>query len=210
MSGRRPLANARLAVFVLSLLAAVAAQAGHGLMNSFGDVEWLPDPGTTPDQLTYPLDRIGERAELALAESGEEALSLCLEFAREKLAEISAMVRAGEGQAAAAATAHYRGYLDRAAAAVEASPGTELSALRHRYVNALLEHVYIMSIDYMDMPLKIRESALAPLFATAMAHFKAQRAALSKGEKDALFFKEEEIRWSLEMAKRADEQGIKN
>ena len=40
--------------------------AGHGFMNSFEDVEWLPEPGTTPDQIGYRLDNWHEQASLAI------------------------------------------------------------------------------------------------------------------------------------------------
>lgn len=202
--------NSGLWVLAACLAACAAAQAGHGFMNSFGDIEWLPEPGTTPDDFAYSFDRIGERAELALAGSSAESLALCLEFAREKLAEISAMVKADDAQAAAVAVAHYRDYVERAAAAVAALPPAQLAEHRARYINALLEHVYIMSVDYVDMPLGIRQRSLSPLFEAAMRQFEAQRAALSKDEREALFFKEEEIRWSLEMTQQADEQKIVN
>lgn len=200
----------RLAAFIIGAFMTIAVHAGHGFMNAFADVEWLPDPGYTPDQAVYPLDRMGEQTELALVDSGDDAMARCLEFAREKLAEASAMIKAGDADSASLAVRLYDDYIGRAAASVEVEPVLEVSRRRQRYVNALLEHVYIMSVDYLDMPLGIRRTALSPLFATAMQHFEAQRAMLSKGEQDALFFKEEEIRWSLEMTDRADEQGITN
>ena len=39
-------------------LGVVPAQAGHGLMNAFSDIAWLPDPGRTPDQADYALDAL--------------------------------------------------------------------------------------------------------------------------------------------------------
>ena len=76
----------------MCMCVAVTGNAGHGLMNTFGDVEWLPDPGATPDQFGYAVDGIRERFELAFAGSIDAELALCLEFAREKLAETSAMI----------------------------------------------------------------------------------------------------------------------
>ncbi|MCZ6666339.1 MAG: DUF5667 domain-containing protein [Gammaproteobacteria bacterium] len=201
--------KAELLAFVVSLLAITASHAGHGLMNSFADVEWLPDPGVTPDQITYLFDRIDESTELQFAASPDTEIALCLEFAREKLAETSAMIKALNADAASLAMQLYSDYVERVSAIIE-GPQTSLTAeRRHRFINALLEHVYIMSVDYLDMPLEIR-TRLSPLFATAMRHYEAQSALLSKGEKDAFFFKEEEIRWSLEMTQQADKQRITN
>ena len=188
---------------------AVAGYAGHGLMNSFGDVEWLPDPGLTPDQFSYPVDRIRERLELEWAGSGDEEMALYLEFAREKLSESSAMVKALNADAAAVSIDAYREYIERAAATVEDGPADAAPGIRHRFISALLEHVYIMSVDYLDMPLGIRKM-LSPVFTTAMNHYNLQSAKLPKREKNALFFKEDEVHWSLEMIQQADAQRITN
>jgi hypothetical protein len=201
--------KAGVAALVSCMLAVTASHAGHGLMNSFADVEWLPEAGYTPNQLIYALDQIGESAELRLADSADEKISLYLEFAREKLAEISAMIKAHDADAASRAMRRYREYIESASAIVANENASRANANRHRFINALLEHVYIMSVDYLDMPLGIR-TGLAPLFAAVMRHFEVQSGQLPKGEKDALFFKEEEIRWSLEMAQQADKQGITN
>ena len=191
------------------MLAAMSAHAGHGLMNSFGDVEWLPDPGATPDQIAYPVDRLRERLALELAGSTGEEMTLCLKFAREKLAETSAMVKAGDSDAAAVAIEAYDAYIERAAAVVEGKPEGRLGTRRHQFVTALLEHVYIMSVDYLDMPLGIR-TVVSTVFTTAMAHYNLTSAKLPKREKEALFFKEDEVQWSLEMMRQADLQHITN
>ena len=201
--------KARLSAFVLGMLAITASHAGHGLMNSFADVEWLPDPGVTPDQIVYLFDRIEESAELQFAASPDAEIALCLEFAREKLAETSTMIKAHDADAASFAMGLYGDYVERASAIVGGAQVSRAAERRHRFINALLEHVYIMSVDYLDMPLEIR-TRLSPLFATAMRHYDAQSALLPKGEKDALFFKEDEIRWSLEMTQQADKQRITN
>ena len=201
--------SARMLAFVACMLGLGVGHAGHGLMNSFGDVEWLPDPGTTPDRLAYPLDRISERIELRLAASTDEELALCLAFAREKLAEASAMIKAVDVDAAVVAIDVYRDYIERAAAAVDQGPADLVPERRHGLIAALMEHVYIMSVDYLDMPLGIR-TVISPVFTTAMDHYATQSAKLPQRAKDALFFKDEEIRWSLEMMRQADVQQITN
>lgn len=191
------------------LLVATGAHAGHGLMNSFGDVEWLPDPGATPDQFLYPVDRMRERIELELAESSDEEMALCLAFGREKLAEATTMINAGESNAAVVAIEAYGRYIEQAAAAVESAPAAQAPTRRHRFVNALLEHLYIMSVEYLDMPLEIRR-VVAAVFTADMAHYERHSAKLPKRAQEALFFKEDEIHWSLEMIRQADLQRITN
>ena len=191
------------------MLAAMCGHAGHGLMNSFGDVEWLPDPGATPDQIAYPLDRMRERFELELAGSAGAEMTLCLKFAREKLAEASAMVKAGDTDAATVAIEGYGAYIERAAEIVESRLKERVATRRHQFVTALLEHVYIMSVDYLDMPLGIR-TVVSTVFTTAMAQYTATSSKLPKREKERLFFKEDEVQWSLEMIRQADLQHITN
>jgi len=178
-------------------------------MNSFGDVKWLPEPGTTPDELAYPFDRLKELFELKTAGSTKKEIDLCLEFAYEKLAEASEMLKNNDTSATAVALEDYGTYIGRAGALVDALPVENHSGHRTRYVAFLLEHVYIMSVEYLDMPLGAR-TILSPLFSNAMADYERHSAKLPKGEKDALFFKEEEVYWSLEMVSRADEQQITN
>ena len=45
-------------------LMAAAAWAGHGFMSSFGNIEWLPEPGETPDSAWYTLDGWEEESQL--------------------------------------------------------------------------------------------------------------------------------------------------
>ena len=193
----------------MCMCVAVTGNAGHGLMNTFGDVEWLPDPGATPDQFGYAVDGIRERFELAFAGSIDAELALCLEFAREKLAETSAMIKALDAEAATVSIGIYREYIERAAATVEGGPANAAPERRHRFIRGMLEHVYIMSADYLDMPLGIR-TMLSPVFTAAMDHYNTQSAMLPKRKKDALFFKEDEVHWSLEMIRQADVQQITN
>jgi len=184
--------------------------AGHGFMNSFADVEWLPEPGCTPDQFCYVFDTVAETGLLWFARWRGTALAFSLDIAREKLAETSAMLKANNGSAARRAAARYQTLAAAAQAAVARAPFDEHGAARERYMNAILEHVYILSVDYVDMPLDVRREILKPVFDAAMAGYANARAALSDAEQKALFFREEEIRWSLAMTTQADEQKITN
>jgi hypothetical protein len=90
------------------------ALAGHGFMTTFGNIEWLPDPGRAPDSAWYRLDGWEEEGRLLLARTPEEKIRLCLAYTREKLAELEAMVKLENAPAARTAFNHYREYIDRA------------------------------------------------------------------------------------------------
>src|SRR6266487_455426 len=70
----------------LLLLVPVPTLAGHGFMTAFANIEWLPDPGRTPDSAWYRLDAWQEETKLWLARSPEAKVQICLAFAREPLA----------------------------------------------------------------------------------------------------------------------------
>ena len=200
--------RARPLVCTLLLVAMTPVNAGHGFMNSFGDVEWFPDPGITPNEWTYRLDRADEQLALMRA-SGENKFSLPLEYAEEKLSEASAMIKAKDPAAARIALDYYDDYITRANVALESSSGAEQAALRSRFIDAVLEHIYLITVDYVDMPLKDR-TMLSKFFETGILRYEAARDKLPKAARDALFFKEEEVRWSIEMTRQADAQGIVN
>ena len=108
---------------LLVLLAAYPAFAGHGFMSAFGNVEWLPEPGRTPDSAWYQLDTWHEEGQLWLAATPQEKLQLALAFAGEKLAEAEAMLTAQNTAAAQIATDQYWYYIDRAEQAIATRVG---------------------------------------------------------------------------------------
>src|SRR5262245_56449498 len=63
--------NVYYAFFFLSLLVSLglssAAFAGHGFASAFGTMEWLPEPGRTPDSAWYRLDAVREESQLLLS-----------------------------------------------------------------------------------------------------------------------------------------------
>ncbi len=197
-----------LAVAACVLLGAPATQvgAGHGMMNAFGDVQWLPDPGRTPDRFGYTLDGLAERARLALA-TDSEAFALALDFAREKLAETDAMVRAEKRDAALRAVAAYQDYLPILERIIATRPQAQATSLRERFAQALLEHRYIMSVDYLDLP-KATRTVIGGVISAATEYYERTLAKLPRAFKAAQFFKEEEVRWAWETATQADAQGL--
>lgn len=187
-------------VTLLVLTAVPPLYAGHGLMNAFADIEWLPDPGRTPASPDYGLDSAAEAARLALTD-GPGRFDLLLEFMREKLAEVDAMVRASRRAEAAVAVTAYRDYLERAAALASGDPAARTLAA------ALLEHQYIMSVNYLDLPRDTR-AVIGSVMTAAATHYERLREALPRAFREAQFFKEEEVRWSWETAQQADAQGL--
>ncbi len=66
------------------LLVPGAALAGHGFMSAFGNIEWLPEPGRTPDSPWYRLDAWQEEGKLLLARDSEAKVRLCLRERRQR------------------------------------------------------------------------------------------------------------------------------
>ena len=191
--------------FSLSLFPSSATLAGHGFASAFGNIEWLPAPGRTPDSALYRLDAVQEESQLLLSRTTTDKVRLYLTFAREKLAEAEAMIKAENTAAATTAAERYTEYLDRAKGLIS-SDTNETEALAETLATVLLEHQYILSVIYTELPESTRAVALQMITTT---HERYQEVAklLSPKKKGALFFKEEEVRWSVDMATRADEAG---
>jgi hypothetical protein len=188
------------------LLSTTPALAGHGFMSAFGNIEWLPEPGRTPDSAWYKLDAIQEEGKLLLAGDSAEKTQLCLAFAREKLAELEVMIKAENAQATQIAADQYQAYISRAKTLIDEQPEqAKKEALAENLVNALLEHRYILSVDYPDLPASTR-ALILKVAADAGEQYQEVVKLLPTKKKGALFFKEEEVRWSLQMAERADEE----
>lgn len=193
----------RLSVFWCVLSWAGAAGAGHGLLNSFAGIEWLPPPGVTPDSVFYGPERWWDQRALAAAHEPMRRMRLAVGLARERLAEALAMVRADETAALQLALTDWQAML-----AVAVSASAELGdGVRVELANALLEQRYMAATEYLDLPHAARAPLLNSLQAVA-ASYAALAATLARARREALFFREEEARWSVEMAQAADEQGL--
>ena len=210
---KQPQARSSL-IGLLVLLAAYPAFAGHGFMSAFGNVEWLPEPGCTPDSAWYQLDTWYEEGQLWLAATPQETLQLSLAFAGEKLAEAETMLTIQNAAAARIATDQYWYYIDRAEQAIAPRAGEQEEQgqgnveLVERLVTDLLEHQYILTIIYTELPKLPPESrsVLREVFTTAQKRYATIADRLPRKTRGALFFKEEEVRWSIEMAIRTDEE----
>ncbi len=178
--------------------------AGHGFSSAFGNIEWLPEPGRTPDNVWYRLDAVQEESQLLLSRTTSDKLRLCLTFAREKLAELEAMTKAENTTAATTAVERYRAYVDRVKDLV-ANETTDKEVLVEQFATVLLEHQYIVSVIYPELPAGTRAVVLQ-VATIARDHYQEIAKLLPQKKKGALFFKEEEVRWSMEMATREEEK----
>ena len=107
----------------------------------------------------------------------------------------------------ATAIVAYASHLVQASAIVNDLEQTARPAPSLALATALLEHQYIVSSDYLDLPRESR-AVLAEVMRTAATHYAGVRARLTRRTQDSLFFKEEEVRWSWDQAQGADAQGL--
>jgi hypothetical protein len=197
-----PRSAASVAVLVIAVvLQPGPAAAGHGMATSFAAIEWLPEPGRTPDEALYFLDGWKETRELGAARTAKDTVDVSLRIAREKLAELEAMVRARKGAAAEVAAARYRALVAGALKALPAEAGaptaeSETAALARSLCQALLEHRYILSVDYETLPEESR-GVLVGIADDADAAYRTAASHLARKDRDPFSFKENEVRWSL-------------
>lgn len=192
-------------LLALTLYASVAC-AGHGMFNSFAGIAWLPEAGLTPVSALYRLDGWQEAVQLWRAQTSDVP-TLCEGFAREKIAEMEVLIRTGNVIAVEIAITQYRNYLDRAVHAIAELNSDQQVAANSKFAAALLEHQYIATTDYLDLP-RASRPAFKPMIEAAGERYAQLRAQLPRRSQDALFFKEEEVRWSREQADGADAQGL--
>ncbi len=197
--------KSRLMAALLSFITATA-MGGHGFMTTFGNIEWLPEPGRTPDQPWYAADRLQEAARLWAAGTPNERLDLSLGFAREKLAELEAMLISENSNAAKTAIDQYWNYLRRAKDSIPPHIGQKqkkVYEMTETLTNHLLEHQYILTIIYYDLPVTSRP-LLKAFFRDSQEFYPTVADQMPRKSRGSLFFKEEEVRWAIEMAMRDD------
>ena len=196
-----------LPLLLILLLGARPAFAGHGLMNSFGGIPWLPTVDTVPGSFRYRLGAARDELRLQMASSPVETMTLAVAQSRQRLAAAELAVRTGKAPAASSALDDWGTRLALAEAALAQLPSGEQEAARLRLANELLEQQYIVATDYLDLPRAVRP-ALQAFFDAAAGRYARVRSALSPGRQQGLFFREEEIRWARAQTIAADEQGL--
>lgn len=192
--------GASLLMLALALGSAAPARAGHGLINTFAGIPWLPAPGLTPGDLGWGLERAYERWSLSRLVDLDARIAHLLQCARERLAEGVALLAARRTAPARQAFLAYAELLSAIEAA--AAPRARVLIAQH-----LLEHRYILSTEHLDLPADVRAVLTAPI-ATATATYDRIRALLPAPARDRLFFAEEEARWAWEMAQAGAAQGL--
>lgn len=192
----------------LLFLVTATAMGGHGFMTAFGNIEWLPEPGQTPDQTWYAADLIQEAASLWAADTPNERLKLSLQFAREKLAELEAMLMSENSDAAKTAIDQYWNYLGRAKDSIpphKERKQQEVAEMTETLTNHILEHQYILTIIFYDLPVPLR-TPLKVFFRESQKFYPTVADQMPRKKRGSLFFKEEEVRWAIEMAMRDNGQ----
>ncbi|MEM7543827.1 MAG: DUF5667 domain-containing protein [Pseudomonadota bacterium] len=183
------------------------AFAGHGLVSAFSDPSALPEPTAMPDQLAYALEQAREDLRLITTADPSARYALGHELAHEKIAEMFAMVEMEKAGSAALSIRAYERFLNIAFSALGEMAEDFQAATAEHFFNTLLEHQYVISIYYIDFPIAARQN-LRKAIEIAENSKARLLPRLSATFRESLFFKEDQVRWSLEMSERADEQGL--
>jgi hypothetical protein len=199
--------TSRLVLLALLISVTNAARAGHGLINSFAGIDWLPEAGLVPVDFGWRVDRWAEHIDVMRAPTAEAAIELLNAHAMERLAEAVLLVKRMKGAAAEPALEDYASLLEQLSTRIGTLEGEARTTAQLTFAARLLEAQYILSTEYLDLPREHR-TALAPAVEAAQRQYQAQRAPLSRRQQESLFFREEEVRWSWEQAQAADAQGL--
>ena len=173
-------------------------------MNSFGNIEWLPSPGITPDKILYLTDIWTEQIEILFAADSSKLTILSSTFAKEKLAEVIDMLRKGLTDEAKYAARHYVLYIERLTQ-YKSLPNSNDDVLQAvGSLTTLLEHKYIISVEYAELPSLYRQEVIIGLIDKIDMLYIALEERLPKKATDSLFFKKDEVSWSWEIANELD------
>ena len=115
------------------------------------------------------------------------------------------MIKAENAAAAQTAATYYTDYLTRGRQLIDNASDKSQATLAEQMATALLEHQFILSVIYEELP-KATRGVVPSILETAQTHYEKVSQVLPRKKKGALFFKEEEVRWSVQMALRADEE----
>ena len=165
-------------------------------MNSFTNIEWLPEPGLTPNQSFYFLDSFAEKIELLLSQREGHQEEAYLKLSKEKLAEIVEMAKGGEIEEAKLATKHYLKYLNRGFEENRDEKDQEYLTL----LNTILEHRYILGFEYPELPKGTRREILRNTDSTLISVYEKIEALVPRSLSDSLFLKKDEVNWIWEIA----------
>lgn len=165
-------------------------------MNSFANIEWLPEAGLTPNQSFYFLDSFAEKIEILLSQREGHQGEAYLKLSKEKLAEIVEMAKKERTEETQLATRHYFEYLNRAFE----ENGNEKSQKYLTILNTILEHRYILGFEYPELPNDTRREILRDIDSSLISLYKQIEELLPRSLSDSLFFKKDEVNWIWEIA----------
>ena len=184
-------------VFVLSALLSFSAHGGHGFYNSFATIEWLNNPGGTPENLFYSAEIFTENFNLSRAKNLQARHKLSLKYAEEKLAESVSLFTRDRLSAATRSTLLYIKYLDDSQKTALQLIKTENHELIQNLAERLLQHQYILSVEAIQLSDKSYIAAVQ-LNKAIKIRYETIIANTSRDFQDSHFFKKEEVKWSWE------------
>lgn len=184
-------------VFVLSALLSFSAHGGHGFYNSFATIEWLNNPGGTPENLFYSAEVFAEDFSLSRAKNLQARHKLSLKYAEEKLAESVSLFTRDKLSAADQSTLLYFKYLDDSQKTALQLMKIENHELIQNLAERLLQHQYILSVEAIQLSDKSYIAAVQ-LNKAIKIRYEATIANTSRDFQDSHFFKKEEVKWSWE------------
>ena len=177
-------------------LYSISALAGHGFMNSFANIEWLPEAGLTPNQSFYFLDSFAEKIEILLSQREGHQGEAYLKLSKEKLAEIVEMAKKERTEETQLATRHYFEYLNRAFE----ENGNEKSQKYLTILTTILEHRYILGFEYPELTEGDGQQIIRNTDSALNSLYKKIEELIPRHLSDSLFFKKDEINWIWEIA----------
>jgi hypothetical protein len=190
--------NSRMpALFVLSALLSFSAHGGHGFYNSFATIEWLSNPGGTPENLFYSAEVFAEGFNLSRAKNLQARHKFSLKYAEEKLAESVSLFTRDRLSAATRSTLLYIKYLDDSEKTALQLIKTENHELIQNLAERLLQHQYILSVEAIQLSDQayVEAAQLNKVIGIRYANIIANT---SRDFQDSHFFKKEEVKWSWE------------
>ena len=180
---------------MLSLFS-INALAGHGFMNSFANIEWLPDAGLTPNQSFYFLDSVAEKIEILFSQRERHQGETYLKLSKEKLAEIVEMANNEGPEEAQLAERHYFEYLNRAFE----ENGGEKNEKYLTILKTILEHRYILGFEYQELSKDGSQEIIKSTDLNLHSLYTKIEELIPRSLGDSLFFKKDEINWIWEIA----------
>ncbi len=186
-------------LLLLSVVSSFHVNAGHGFFNSFEGITWLVDPGLTPAQLLYPIDKASEQLQINFEKNPLTLKKIYMAFAEEKLAEGVSLLRRGDIKNYQEARKKYTHYLKALQSSFKEGDGVESTEYQKEYADRLLEHMYILSVEILSADISTHEYFLT-LNKIASNHYHSMMQTLSRDFVGSHFFKKEEVKWSWELA----------